>query len=114
MSNVIIDLFNASGMSVAEFARRADLKYSTAHDIVSGKSEIGNIGVGAFIRIARVFNTTADALAEDIETQPKQRETVDELVRIFESITPEGQLQLLIYARGVAVTYSKNNQAKAV
>lgn len=36
-----------------------------------------------------------------------------ELVDIMRTITPEGKRQLMIYARGIASTYSKNNQAES-
>jgi len=79
MGNPIMRLFEESGMSVQEFASAADLKYSTAYDIVHGKANMENIGAGAFVRIARVFNTTADALlsSADVDSDglwPDERE----------------------------------------
>lgn len=80
MDNVIVKMFKESGMSIREFADAAGLKYSTAHDIVSGKSNIENIGVGAFIRIAHAFGTTADALANgvgDASITPDEQRLLD-------------------------------------
>lgn len=37
-----------------------------------------------------------------------------ELVDIMRTVTPEGQRQLMVYARGIAATYSKNNQVAKV
>ena len=35
-----------------------------------------------------------------------------ELVDIMRSVTPEGARQLIVYARGIAQTYPKNNQVR--
>ena len=119
MSNIVVEMFDASGMTIAEFARRADLKYSTAHDIVTGKANIENVGIGAFVRIARVFNTTADALMDDIcKEEVDEAETLTdderELLHAMRSMSTEGQRQLMIYARGLLATYPKNNTLSQV
>ena len=42
----------------------------------------------------------------------KRPEVETELIDILRNITPEGQKQLIIYARGIAQTYSKNRQVE--
>ena len=106
MSNPVVQLFNDSGMSIREFATKADLKYSTAHDIVTGKANIENIGAGAFVRIARVFNTTADALisASDL-TDSSASLTPDErtLVDAFRNVKPWAKDMILAQAKALSI-----------
>ena len=114
MENLIIKLFNESGMSIKEFATRADLKYSTAHDIVSGKANIENIGAGAFVRIAHVLNTTADALIGGQSPVDDDVELPDEseLIALFRSMNARGREQLMVFARGCAASYPKNQASE--
>ena len=107
MCNPIVGLFEESGMSVREFATRADLKYSTAHDIVTGKANPENIGAGAFVRIAKTLGTTADALYSGIEETPAD-EGETELVDLYYSMDAHGREQLLVFARGCAASYPLN------
>ena len=114
MDNLIVAMFNDSGMSIQEFANRAELKYSTAHDIVKGKTNVDNIGAGAFVRIAHALGTTADALAGCSVTYSVVSFDSDEkaeLNGIYDSLSPEGKKQLMTFARGCAATYPKNNEA---
>ena len=108
MENLITKLFDESGMSIREFATRADLKYSTAHDIVTGKANPENIGASAFIRIAKVFGTTADALISGVIETPYENPDERELLQIFQQLNPYGREQLMTFARGCAASYPKN------
>ena len=93
MDNLIVKMFDESGMSIQEFANRAGLKYTTAHDIVTGKANPENIGTRTFKKIANVFNTTMDALSANMvdESQPPAQPpalTPDEerLLELFRSM----------------------------
>ena len=99
MRNAIVKLFEESGMSIKEFASKADLKYSTAHDIVTGKANIENIGAGAFVRIARVFNTTADALLGSAELSLTPDE--EELINVYRQMEPWERELVLDHAKMV-------------
>ena len=107
MSNLIVEKFEESGMSVSEFARRADLKYSTAHDIATGKANPENIGAGAFIRIAQVFGTTSDALSSAMFDFVEEKEDKDtsaddeELLSIFHRMDDGQQTALLAVAYAI-------------
>ena len=108
MDNTIVKLFCDSGMSIREFATRADLKYSTAHDIVTGKANPENIGAGAFVRIAKVLGTTADALAFGVIGDDEKSPEESELLDLFRSMNAHGREQLMVFARGCAASYPLN------
>ena len=92
MENAIVRLFGDSGVSIREFADRAGLKYSTAHDIVTGKAKMENIGAGAFVRIAGVLNTTADALMSGVDDSDDMEA---ELLALFRSMDENGRERLI-------------------
>lgn len=117
MENTIIKLFKESGMSVREFATKADLKYSTAHDIVTGKANIENVGAGAFVRIAHVLGTTADALlgAEvDRKEKPSALLTASEkmLLSLYRSMDPVGRASLIEQAEFLSARHPLNTEAE--
>ena len=75
---------------------------------------------GAQLReIAKKYGKSVDYLlmVDAKGMEPKKEERVrltpdeQELVDVMRKVTPEGQRQLLIYARGIAQTYSKSNKA---
>ena len=70
--------------------------------------------------IAMKYDTTVDYL---LEITPKIEQNIyayelseqeHELVDIMRSITPQGQQQLLLFARGVSSTFAKNNQVRGI
>ena len=71
---------------------------------------------GSILRqIAELYGVSVDyLLMRDSKAEKPSQEYMTryerELVDIMRTITPEGQRQLMIYARGIASTYSKNNQ----
>lgn len=73
--------------------------------------------MGAIQKMADYFRIPKSAIMGD-EGQLGRRTTLSqeeqELVDIMRSVTPEGQRQLMVYARGIAATYSKNNQVAKV
>ena len=111
MKNVIVDLFDRSGMSIREFATAADLKYSTAHDIVTGKANIENIGAGAFVRIARVFGTTADALISGMERRQMPTDAEQHLLALFRSMDVNGRAALMEQAEFLSARHPLNTEA---
>lgn len=58
-------------------------------------------------KICDALNCSLDDLAGR-----KRPEVETELIDILRNISPEGQKQLMIYARGIAQTYSKNRQVE--
>jgi len=62
------------------------------------------------VEIADLFGCSLDALI-GAERQSGQLTPLEaELIGIMRSITPQGQQQLMVFARGVAASYPKNNQ----
>ena len=62
--------------------------------------------------IADVFECTIDELANRNTSGVSERASSLqlELLEITDNVTPEGMNQLMIYARGIASSYPKNNQ----
>ena len=107
MNNAIVDRFLKSGLSVREFADKADLKYSTAHDIVKGKANIEKIGAGAFVRISHVLGTTADDLLNEcmgVSSLGKVQVSEDEheLLTLYRSMSEDEKSLILDTARRFA------------
>lgn len=112
----IQNALDARGMTQADLARDSGLSTSLVAQIVNGRTE--NPRFDTVIIIAMALDVPLDYLAwQQVPDLPKQRTTLTseerELVDIMGSITPEGRKQLMIYARGIASTYSKNNQVKS-
>ena len=102
MDNAITKLFKESGMSIRDFATKAELKYSTAHDIVTGKANIENIGAGAFVRIARTLGTTADALLDSCSQSQNICDDEWELVSFYRRMMDEDKKSFMNMARTLA------------
>lgn len=62
------------------------------------------------IEIADLFGCSLDALVGADRRSGQLTPLEAELVGIMRSITPQGQQQLLVFARGIAASYPKNNQ----
>ena len=69
--------------------------------------------MGAIQRLADFFDIPKSVIMGDIDEDCEFRQLEQEekeLVDIMRSITPQGQQQLLVFARGIAASYPKNNQ----
>ena len=67
-----------------------------------------NINLTVACRLCDALGCTLDELAGRDSRHPLEKE----LVSILANITPEGQKQLLIFARGIAQSYPKSNSVK--
>lgn len=98
-----------AGMSQAKLGELLG-KTSSAVSYYESDTIIPRMGV--IEDLARIFNVSK---TEIIETAPRMVDALTsnemELVDIMRTITPEGQMQLMVYARGVAATFTKNHQA---
>ena len=74
--------------------------------------------------IADKYDTTVDYLLRLTDSpkisyhaialdEPKRPDKLDELCELYRSMTDEGRSQLMIYARGLAATYPKNQMDSA-
>lgn len=68
-----------------------------------------NLSLEVACNLCDALDCTLDELAGRNRKQPLEAE----LAAIVRNITPEGQKQLLIYARGIAQSYPKSNQVQA-
>lgn len=72
------------------------------------------LNLGQLSAIADKYGVTIDYLLHRAPHRPEYLTPQEsELLDIMRTITPEGQKQLMIYARGIASTYSKSNQVKS-
>lgn len=112
----IQNALDAREMTQADLARMSGLSTSLIAQIVSGRTE--NPRFDTVITIANTLEVPLDYLAlKNVREIPKKANGLSreerELLDIMRTITPEGQKQLMIYARGIASTYSKSNQVKS-
>lgn len=64
--------------------------------------------MGVIEKLAAIFNVSKTDIIEPPIKEKQLTAKEKELVDIVRSITPEGQRQLMIYARGLLSTYPKN------
>jgi len=98
MENKITELFTNSGMSIREFSDKTNIKYNTARDIVNGTTRIENIGAGAFVRIAHVFNMTADELLGIVDVKGNEATDEQKIIDLYRSMTDSQRSALLAIA----------------
>ena len=73
--------------------------------------------MGSIQKMADYFNVPKSTIMGDEEQLDRRASLTpleQELVDIMRTVTPEGQRQLMVFARGIAATYSKNNQVAKV
>lgn len=112
----IQNALDAREMTQADLARMSGLSTSLIAQIVSGRTE--NPRFDTVITIANTLEVPLNYFAlKNVREIPKKTDGLSheerELLDIMRTITPEGQKQLMIYARGIASTYSKSNQVKS-
>ena len=61
------DLFKQRSINVQAFAREHDLKPTTLYNILSGSTDIDNVGIFTFKKIAHGLGMSSDELAELLE-----------------------------------------------
>lgn len=101
------------GTNISKLAEKIGVPGSTLYAISSGDTTLDNVGVSTFIAMASELGYTTDELYSLLSGAPESPQLSDdeqELVDIMRSITPQGQQQLLVFARGIAASYPKNNQ----
>lgn len=62
--------------------------------------------------IERIADVLGVSKLDLIEQREKLTKTETELLNLHRSMTSQGQTQLMIYARGLAATYPKNQEVK--
>lgn len=119
------ELAKSKGTNIKRIAETCGIPASTLYAISSGETTFDNVGIGAFRKVAAELGMTSDelygavadvhyavvSLSDDDERDDRPSHE-KELLDILRNITPEGVNQLMIYARGIAATYPKNNQLR--
>lgn len=106
-------LCKEKGTNINKLAEKVGVTPSTLYAISNGDTTLNNVGVSLFIAISSELGYTTDelyALLSGAPESPQLTDTEQEIVDIMRSITPQGQQQLLLFARGVSSTFAKNNQ----
>lgn len=107
------------GTNIKRLAAKMNVAPSTLYSISSGKTTLDNVGVSLFIDIANALECDTDELrtaltgVDNKQESPQLAAAEIELLEIWRNITPTGQQQLLVFARGCLATHSKNNQLRA-
>lgn len=100
------------GVTQSELARVAGV---TENAVSKWENGYSTPRMGAIERISACYGITKGSLIEDSGIKMRNGSSLspdeEEVVDIMRSVTPEGRRQLMIYARGVQSTYSKNTKA---
>ena len=110
------DFCKERGTNIKRVAEQLGIAPSTLYSISSGETSLDNVGISLFMDVAHALGCTADELHGILSgtdcgfTEHGQlTERESELLGIMRNVTNEGANQILIFARGVACTYPKNN-----
>lgn len=104
-------LCKEKGTNINKLAEKVGVTASTLYAISSGDTTLNNVGVSLFIAISNELGYTTDELYSLLSGEPESQqlsEEEQELVDIMQSITPQGQQQLLLFARGCLSTFAKD------
>lgn len=95
--------------SARAFAESIGMQEKTYRNYEQGSR---NLYLDVACELCNALGCTLDELVGN-EREPIQlSDNEAELVETMRSITPEGQQQLMIFARGVASTYAKSNKLR--
>ena len=103
-------LCKEKGTNINKLADKVGVPPSTLYAISRGDTTLDNVGVSTFIAISSELGYTTDELYSLLSGEPESSQLSSdeqELVDIMRSITPQGQQQLLIFARGIETTYTR-------
>lgn len=114
------DFCKLKGTTLNKVADNLNIAASTLYAISSGDTALDKVGVSLFMRLADALECTTDELynvLKDNESASDESKSLSpdelELVAIYRNLTPTGQQQLLLFARGCMSTFPKNNQLRA-
>lgn len=109
------EIARSRGTNLKQIADQCGVPASTLYAISRGDTNFDNVGIGTFLKLCDALGMTAEELY-GYEDEPAVQLTDEEreLLHVMRSITQDGQKQLMIYARGLLVTYPKNNQVPQI
>lgn len=109
----IYEARESMGMTQEQLAVEMKTTQATIQRWESGQVEPKT---GKILELSKILNVTVsflmgvDEVRKPLGLSPAEQELVD----IMRTVTPEGQRQLMVFARGIAATYSKSNQVAKV
>ena len=93
--------------SARAFAESIGMQEKTYRNYEQGAR---NLYLDVACELCNALDCSLDALVGNEDNAMRLSQNEIELIETMRNITPEGQQQLIIFARGVASTYAKNNQ----
>lgn len=108
----------AKGTNIKRVAEQLSIPPTTLYSISIGETALDNVGISTFISVANALGCSSDELYIALSggEMPKigngLSDYENELVGIMRSISQCGAEQLMIFARGIAQTYPKNNELR--
>ena len=114
------EVARSSGTNIKQLAEKCDVPASTLYSISRGDTNLDNVGIDLFLKIAHGLNVSSEELyslvREEVEyavveiddgdrISTRADSSENELVEIYRSLSAEGKEHLLVYARGCAASY---------
>jgi transcriptional regulator with XRE-family HTH domain len=96
MKELLEKMLRERGLKPSTFAKSIGIKSSTIDDILKGKTNELNIGVGKVIRIAQGLGITVEELYG--QNVPMLSEAEWKILHLFGDLNAEGQEKLMDYA----------------
>ena len=111
-------LLNHHNMKPAQLVQVTGLSSSTVYEIISGKTNELNIGVGKMLKIAQALNVSIEFLygRDESESSKLLDDSEERLINEFRELNKEGQERILNYIDDIVDTgkYKKHNQVRMV
>lgn len=117
------ELAKSKGTNIKKVAEMCNVPPTTLYAISDGKTNLDNVGIGTFIKVAHALDMTAEALMAEIggeihyaivefcDTDEKSANSDElELVKLYRSLQPEHKALLLDNARAFAALSEKDGQ----
>lgn len=116
MKEKLSQLLSSKGIRSSQLAQMTELSTSTVDDILKGKVNELNIGIGKMLRIAAALNVSVEYLYDrDEPTESNHSLDADEisLIQNFEQLNDEGKEKVLSYVEDIVDTgkYKKHNSS---
>ena len=112
------EVAKSKGTNIRQLAEKCGVPASTLYSISRGDTNLDNVGVDLFLKIARGLDVSSEELyslvKKSVEYAIVEMDPVDqfhlndmehELLEIYRSLNSDGKNHLLVYARGCAASY---------
>ena len=113
------EVAKSKGTNIKQLAEKCGVPASTLYSISRGDTNLDNVGVDLFLKIAQEL----DIDAEDLYAMCKKNviytvvkiedggsDNEQELIGIYRSLPDDGKNQLIVFARGCAASYIKEER----